>query len=87
MHLQRYVSRQMRAVLVDWLVDVHYKFKLNPESLFLGIWILDKFLSKQEVERKNLQLVCPHLHLLLLHTRSHLHADSVKVPMHEGTRR
>ena len=31
--------------------------QLNSESLFLGIWILDKFLSKQEVERKNLQLV------------------------------
>lgn len=28
-----------------------------PESLFLAIWILDKFLSKQEVERKDLQLV------------------------------
>jgi Cyclin, N-terminal domain len=55
--LQRFVSRQMRAVLVDWLVDVHNKFKLNSESLFLGIWILDKFLSKQEVERKDLQLV------------------------------
>jgi hypothetical protein len=56
--MQRFVSRQMRAVLVDWLVDVHHKFKLMPESLFLAIWILDKFLSKQEVERKDLQLVC-----------------------------
>ena len=80
--MQRYVSRQMRAVLVDWLVDVHYKFKLNPESLFLGIWILDKFLSKQEVERKNLQLVCPHLNLLLRHTLAHLHAAFSCVQLH-----
>lgn len=32
--------------------------QLIPESLFLAIYILDRFLSKQEVERKNLQLVC-----------------------------
>lgn len=31
--------------------------QLIPESLFLAIWILDRFLSKQEVERRNLQLV------------------------------
>jgi Cyclin, N-terminal domain len=43
--------------------------QLIPESLFLAIWILDAFLSKQEVERKNLQLVCAVsvlCHLVLL---------------------
>ena len=31
--VQRYVSRQMRAVLVDWLVDVHFKFKVCAAML------------------------------------------------------
>ena len=30
--VQRYITRQMRAVLVDWIVDVHAKFKVSPLS-------------------------------------------------------
>jgi Cyclin, N-terminal domain len=27
--VQRYITRTMRAVLVDWLVDVHSRFKVR----------------------------------------------------------
>jgi cyclin B len=47
----------MRAILVDWLVDVHAKFKLVNETLFLTINLIDRFLEKTLVSRKNLQLV------------------------------
>jgi len=35
----------MRAILVDWLVDVHAKFKLLTETLFLTVNIIDRYLS------------------------------------------
>jgi hypothetical protein len=35
----------MRAILVDWLVDVHLKFKLVPETLFMCINLIDRFLG------------------------------------------
>lgn len=47
----------MRAVLVDWLVDVHLKFKLKPETLFLAVNIIDRYLEKAAVVKKKLQLV------------------------------
>ena len=47
----------MRAILIDWLVEVHLKFKLMPETLFLTHNLIDRFLSKKVVTRKNLQLV------------------------------
>ena len=46
----------MRAILIDWLVEVHLKFKLMPETLFLTHNLIDRFLSKKVVTRKNLQV-------------------------------
>ena len=52
------LSEKMRGVLVDWLVEVHWKFKLYPETLFLCIGLLDRFLSIcKGVPRNQLQLV------------------------------
>ena len=47
----------MRAILVDWLATVHLKFKLSPETLFIAINLLDRYLTLNQVERKELQLV------------------------------
>jgi len=35
----------MRSILVDWLIDVHIKFKLRPETLFLTISLIDRYLE------------------------------------------
>eukprot|EP00884_Botryococcus_braunii_P000828 jgi/Botrbrau1/10746/Bobra.180_2s0013.1 len=51
------INEKMRAILVDWLVEVHSKFKLMPETLHLAIDLIDRFLQKSPVTRKNLQLV------------------------------
>ncbi|KAL5856268.1 hypothetical protein ACOSQ4_006070 [Xanthoceras sorbifolium] len=51
------INEKMRAILVDWLIEVHYKFKLMDETLFLTINIVDRFLEQQSVVRKKLQLV------------------------------
>mmetsp|Transcript_10678 Transcript_10678/g.19499 ORF Transcript_10678/g.19499 Transcript_10678/m.19499 type:complete len:385 (-) Transcript_10678:328-1482(-) len=51
------INEKMRAILVDWLVEVHLKFKLMPETLFLTVNLIDRFLNEKQVTRKNLQLV------------------------------
>ncbi|KAE8794361.1 Cyclin-B2-1 [Hordeum vulgare] len=51
------INEKMRAILVDWLIEVHYKFELMDETLFLTVNIIDRYLEKQVVPRKKLQLV------------------------------
>lgn len=47
----------MRAILIDWLVDVHLKFKLLPETLYITVSIIDRFLERIKVSKSRLQLV------------------------------
>ncbi|CAM6106064.1 unnamed protein product [Calypogeia fissa] len=51
------INDKMRAILIDWLIEVHLKFGLMPETLFLTTNLLDRYLSLQSVSRKTLQLV------------------------------
>ncbi|KAK4784530.1 hypothetical protein SAY86_018898 [Trapa natans] len=51
------INEKMRAILIDWLIEVHDKFDLMPETLFLTVNIIDRFLAIQSVVRKKLQLV------------------------------
>ena len=51
------INEKMRAILVDWLIEVHYKFKLMPETLFLTVNLIDRYLEKCDVIRTKLQLV------------------------------
>ena len=47
----------MRTVLVDWLIEVHLKFTLLPETLYLTVNLIDRYLALESVSRKRLQLV------------------------------
>ncbi|KAF2740166.1 hypothetical protein EJ04DRAFT_531241 [Polyplosphaeria fusca] len=47
----------MRSVLMDWLVQVHNRFSLLPETLFLSVNYVDRFLSAKVVSLGKLQLV------------------------------
>ncbi|KAM3404921.1 hypothetical protein ACQJBY_007800 [Aegilops geniculata] len=51
------INPKMRAILIDWLVEVTHKFELMPESMFLTMYVIDRFLSLQAVPRRELQLV------------------------------
>ncbi|KAF8112664.1 hypothetical protein N665_0062s0017 [Sinapis alba] len=51
------LNEKMRAILIDWLIEVHDKFDLMNETLFLTVNLIDRFLSKKAVMRKKLQLV------------------------------
>ena len=47
----------MRGILVDWIIEVHLKFKLLPETLFLTVSLIDRYLEHTQIMRTQLQLV------------------------------
>lgn len=51
------INETMRMMLIDWLVEVHMKFRLEEETLFLCVNIIDRYLSVTNVERSKFQLV------------------------------
>ena len=51
------ITHHMRAILVDWMIEVHNKFRLIPETLYLAVNLLDRFLMRKQIARKNLQLL------------------------------
>ncbi|CAI4038802.1 hypothetical protein SMKI_06G1500 [Saccharomyces mikatae IFO 1815] len=53
-----HLKSSMRALLIDWLIEVHEKFHCLPETLFLAINLLDRFLSQNVVKLNKLQLLC-----------------------------
>lgn len=58
MSLQSDINSKMRAILVDWLVDVHYKYALLPQTLHIAVLLIDRFLEKNKsIKRQRLQLV------------------------------
>ncbi|KAK9071788.1 hypothetical protein SSX86_008217 [Deinandra increscens subsp. villosa] len=57
MSQQHDITDKMRGILIDWLIEVHYKFELMEETLYLTVNLIDRFLERQSVSRKKLQLV------------------------------
>ncbi|CBX92797.1 hypothetical protein IAQ61_005841 [Plenodomus lingam] len=57
MDSQSELEWKMRGILVDWLLEVHTRFRLLPETLFLAVNIIDRFLSAKIVQLDRLQLV------------------------------
>lgn len=57
MDIQTEIQWSMRAVLLDWIVQVHHRFGLLPETLFLTVNYIDRFLSVKVVSLNKLQLV------------------------------
>ncbi|KAK0552969.1 G2/mitotic-specific cyclin [Tilletia horrida] len=57
MSMQRDINWNLRGVLADWMIDIHSKFRLLPETLYLSFNLLDRFLSKRTIYMTKLQLV------------------------------
>ena len=57
MSSQKDINSKMRAILIDWLVEVHMKFRLVPETLYLCVNIIDRYCAMVQVKRTKLQLV------------------------------
>ena len=54
---QTEIQWSMRSVLIDWVIQVHARFHLLPETLFLSVNFVDRFLSCKIVSLGKLQLV------------------------------
>jgi G2/mitotic-specific cyclin 3/4 len=57
MDAQTEIHWSMRSILIDWLVQVHHRFNLLPETLYLTINYIDRFLSIKTVSLSKFQLV------------------------------
>jgi cyclin B len=52
--VQNDINEKMRSILIDWLIEVHLKFKLVPESLYLTVNLIDRYLERECVHRSKL---------------------------------
>ena len=51
------VKDTSRAFLIEWIIDVHRKFRLLPETLYVTVFILDRFLSLQSIKKSQLHIL------------------------------
>ncbi|KAJ2797232.1 B-type cyclin [Coemansia guatemalensis] len=78
-----YIERQStlswptRSILVEWIVQVHQRFNLLPETLYLCINFIDRFLSIRDITINKLQLVGA-VCLLLAAKYEEIHVPSIK---------
>ncbi len=42
------INHRMRAILIDWLIDVHLKYKLVPQTMYIAVNLIDRYLAKYE---------------------------------------
>ena len=54
---QNDINFRMRAILIDWLIDVHLKYKLVPQTIYIAVNLIDRYLEKNQTKRSKLQLV------------------------------
>uniref|UniRef100_A0A671V0N5 G2/mitotic-specific cyclin-B2 n=1 Tax=Sparus aurata TaxID=8175 RepID=A0A671V0N5_SPAAU len=57
MSKQPSLNPEMRAILIDWLVEVQENFELYHETLYLAVKMADHYLDQTPVHREMLQLV------------------------------
>jgi len=55
--MQPELAWYMRPYLVDFLIEIHQQYRLRPETLYLALNIVDRYVSKRIVYKKHYQLV------------------------------
>jgi G2/mitotic-specific cyclin-B, other len=54
---QTEVKDTSRGFLVEWIIDVHRKFRLQPETLYVTVSTIDRYLSKVSIKKTQLHLL------------------------------
>lgn len=49
--VQNEVKDTSRGFLVEWIIDVHRKFRLLPETLYVTVSTIDRYLSKVQIKK------------------------------------
>jgi hypothetical protein len=57
MSIQKDITPKMRIILIDWIVDVHCRYKMHQCTLWLCINLIDRYLEKVSIARSRLQLI------------------------------
>nr|BAE06271.1 cyclin A [Scutellaria baicalensis] len=55
--VQKDINASMRAILIDWLVEVAEEYRLVPDTLYLTVNYIDRYLSGNVMDRQRLQLL------------------------------
>ncbi|XP_022953995.1 cyclin-A1-1-like [Cucurbita moschata] len=55
--VQKDINSNMRAILIDWLVEVAEEYRLVPDTLYLTVNYIDRYLSGNSMDRQRLQLL------------------------------
>ncbi|XWS25097.1 hypothetical protein CRYUN_Cryun27aG0041800 [Craigia yunnanensis] len=55
--IQKDINCSMRAILIDWLVEVSEEYRLVPDTLYLTVNYIDRYLSGNMMNRQRLQLL------------------------------
>lgn len=55
--VQNEVKDTSRGFLVEWIIDVHRKFRLLPETLYVTVSTIDRYLSKMQIKKTQLHLL------------------------------
>ncbi len=55
--MQTEIKDTSRAFLVEWIIDVHRKFRLMPETLYVATNVIDRYLSIQHIKKSELHLL------------------------------
>ncbi|KAK8458405.1 hypothetical protein SEVIR_3G373900v4 [Setaria viridis] len=55
--LQQDITKSMRGLLIDWLVEVSEEYKLVADTLYLTVYLIDQYLSQKCIQKQELQLL------------------------------
>jgi len=51
------IQESNRKTLLDWVLDIHLKYNMLPETFYLTVNLIDRFLEKQDISKKKFQLL------------------------------
>ena len=49
--VQSEIKDTSRAFLTEWTIDVHRKFRLLPEALYVTVFLIDQYMSRQRINK------------------------------------
>ena len=61
---KKFINARNRGIIFQWLVKNNHKWKLNDDTIFMAMNILDRYISKYKVENSEFQLVAISSYLI-----------------------
>lgn len=57
MNTQVQINQKMRGNLLNWIIELHHKLKMVPQTLYTTTMIIDLYISKKQATKENLLLI------------------------------